>query len=60
MMCKVIGVGSTSYYSWKNDSKPVGGSKVGLLEEKIKTHSALENPTIEQFNNKKQNLKKTA
>lgn len=36
-MCKVMGVGSRSYYAWKNDSKPAGGSKVGILEEKIKT-----------------------
>ena len=32
-----MGVGSRSYYAWKNDSKPAGGSKVGILEEKIKT-----------------------
>lgn len=31
-MCKVIGVGSRSYYAWKNGSKPAGGSKVEVLE----------------------------
>ena len=32
-----MGVGSRSYYAWKNGSKPAGCSKVGILEEKIKT-----------------------
>jgi len=32
-----MGVGSRSYYAWKNDSKPAGGSKVGILKEKIET-----------------------
>lgn len=31
-----MGVGSRSYYAWRNDSKPAGGSKVEVLEEKIK------------------------
>jgi transposase InsO family protein len=35
-MCKVMGVGSRSYYAWKNGSKPAGGSKVAVLEDKIK------------------------